>query len=81
MSADADFVQTVADLGRRASSITTCGDDFWQLMNDARIDYLYIKKGVGSLQPDALTSCDGVSQLSIIEDVHIYLVEKPDETP
>ncbi len=81
MIAGEDFVQSVADQGMRASTITDCGDDFWLLVNDANLKYLYIKEGVGGLQPDALISCDGVDQLINIEDVHIYLITKPDNTP
>jgi len=81
MGADADFVQTVADLGMQASSITACDDDFWLLVSDARINYLYIKEGFGSLQPQALAACDGVDQLINIEDVHIYLITNPENTP
>ena len=81
MVADTDFVRNVADLGMRASAITECGDDFWLLVHDAGINYLYIKEGVGSLQPEALTTCEGVDQLINIEDVHIYLITKPGNTP
>ncbi len=81
MVADRDFIRSVADLGMRASSITECGDDFWLLVNDAGINYLYIKEGVGSLQPNALIACEGVDQLINIEDVHIYLITKPGNTP
>ena len=81
MIAGEDFVQSVADQGMRASTITDCGDDFWLLVNDANLKYLYIKEGFGGLQPDALISCDGVDQLINIEDVHIYLITKPDNTP
>ncbi|MEN6531432.1 MAG: hypothetical protein ABFD17_06605 [Anaerolineaceae bacterium] len=79
--ADKDFVRSVTELGMRASSITECGDDFWLLVNDASLDYLYIKEGVGGLQPDDLISCDGVDQLINIEEVHIYLITKPGNTP
>jgi len=81
MVADRDFVRSVTELGMRASTITDCGDDFWLLVNDASLDYLYIKEGVGGLQPDDLISCDGVDQLINIEDVHIYLITKPGNTP
>lgn len=81
MSADADFVQNVADLGMRASSISACGDDFWLLVNDANLSYLYIKEGIGSLQPEALNACNGVERLINIEDVHIYLITKTKNTP
>jgi hypothetical protein len=81
MSGDENFVQGVADLGMRASSITECGDDFWLLVREAGIDYLYIKEGFGNLQPEALMACDGVDQLINIEDVHIYLITKPADAP
>ena len=81
MIADQNFIQSVTDMGMRASSITECGDDFWLLVRDARINYLYIKEGAGSLQPEALIACDGVDQLINIEDVHIYLITKPADAP
>ena len=77
MIADEDFVHNLTDLAMRASSITECGDDFWLLLNDARLNYLYIKEGIGSLQPEALLGCVGIDQLVNIEGVHIYLITKP----
>lgn len=77
MVADKNYIQSIIDLGRRASSISVCSDDFWLLVNDARIDYLYIKEGVGSLQPEALAACEGIDQLVNIDGVHIYLITKP----
>jgi len=64
----------------RANSIIDCGDDFWSLVNDAKLDYLYIKEGVGNLQPSALISCEGVTQLTHIDDIYIYLINKTDNT-
>ena len=81
MSADEDFIQNTVNLGRRASLITECGDDFWSLVSDAKLDYIYIKEGVGSLQRNALTSCEGVRQLTNIGDVYIYLISETDNTP
>lgn len=81
MSGDEDFIQHTVDLGSRASLITECGEDFRTLVYDAQVNYLYIKEGVGSLQPEALTSCEGVRQLAQIEDIHIYLVNTEEDTP
>ncbi len=81
MGGDKAFVESISNLGMRASSITECGDDFWLLVKDANLNYLYIKEGVGSLQPEALIACDGVDQLINIDGVHIYLITKPDNTP
>ena len=81
MSADEDFIQNTVNLGRRASLITDCGDDFWSLVNDAKLNYIYIKKGIGGLQPSALISCEGVRQLTNIGGVYIYLISETDNTP
>lgn len=81
MSADEDFIQNTVNLGRRASLITDCGDDFWSLVNDAKLNYIYIEKGIGGLQPSALISCEGVRQLTNIGGVYIYLISETDNTP
>jgi len=81
MGGDKAFVESISNLGMRASSITECGDDFWLLVKDANLNYLYIKEGVGGLQPEALLGCVGVDQLINVDGVHIYLISKPDNTP
>lgn len=81
MIADQEYIQSVRDFGLRASTITECGEDFWLLVNDAEIDYLYIKEGMGSLRPEALIACDGINQLINIDGVHIYLISQPENTP
>ena len=81
MSADEDFIQKTVDIGARASTITDCGDNFWSLVNEAEINYLYIKDGIGSLQPNALIACEGVYPLTQLEDIHIYLINDTDNTP
>lgn len=81
MIADQEYIQSVRDMGMRASTITECGEDFWLLVNNAEIDYLYIKEGMGSLRPEALISCDGINQLINIDGVHIYLISQPENTP
>ncbi|MFA7408213.1 MAG: hypothetical protein WCY93_10410, partial [Anaerolineaceae bacterium] len=81
MSADEDFILNTMEMGARASSITYCDDEFWSLLKDAEINYLYIKEGIGSLQPESLTSCEGVHQLTQLEDIHIYLIIDTGNTP
>jgi len=81
MVAEKSFVRNVTELGIRAGAITECGNEFWQLVSDADLNYLYIKDGVGSLQPNALISCEGVHQLTQLEDIHIYLINDTDNTP
>jgi hypothetical protein len=81
MVAEKSFTRNVTELGIRAGAITECGNAFWQLVSDAELNYLYIKEGVGSLQPNALNACEGVYQLTQLEDIHIYLINDTDKTP
>jgi len=78
---ETQFTETWTAWAAEATAITTCDDNFWQLVDDAQLNYLYIKEGLGSLQPDQLVSCDGINQLVNIEGIHIYIITQPANTP
>ena len=66
------------------SKTITVPDDYSTIQaainNAANGDTIYIKKGVGNLQPSALISCENVTQLTHIEDIYIYLINRTDNT-
>ncbi len=62
------------DWARRASGITQCDDAFWGLVKEARLDYIYVRQGAGSLKPEALVGCRGISELYDREGVYIYKI-------
>ncbi|MDD5370595.1 MAG: hypothetical protein PHQ40_16045, partial [Anaerolineaceae bacterium] len=55
-----DYVSQVRDWADRAGDLTSCSAQFWNLMVDAHLKYVYLHQGLGSLQPDALQSCADV---------------------
>ena len=69
------LIRQVNDWAARAAKIQGCGDDFWSLVNDARLDYIYLKRGRGNLQPEALAGCAGIQGVYDKLDVFIYEID------
>jgi hypothetical protein len=55
---DDEFRERINQLAEKASRITGCSSDLWELIESEGITYIYIKMGVGSLQPDGLRMCE-----------------------
>lgn len=72
---DAEVRRQVRQWGEDASDITTCSAEFWTLVEEADLDWIYIREGVGSLQPEGLAGCEGISEAYTNGSVHIYRVE------
>ena len=59
-SPDLAQVSGLLGLGKSASEIISCSPQFWQLIESADIDWLYIHQGQGALQPNALLACEQI---------------------
>jgi hypothetical protein len=62
-SPDKEQNQQLRDWGEAASEITTCSEEFWRIVEEADLDYVYIRKGIGSLQEEGLAGCEGVENI------------------
>jgi len=62
-SSDRETNVQIRDWGERAASITTCDDEFWDLVAEADLDWVYVREGEGSLQPEGLAGCEGVERV------------------
>jgi hypothetical protein len=62
-----------------AARLTTCDADFWGLVREARLSYLYVRSGTGSLQPAALETCAGVDPIYARDGVYLYALTPPAE--
>ena len=71
-SPDAAFIAELRNWGEAASQVNTCSDAFWELVEDAELDWVYLRAGVGSLQPGGLAGCAGVGEAYRNELVVIY---------
>ncbi len=68
------YDQQVQDWADRSSKLTGCTPDFWRLMRDANLSYIYIHQGVGNLQPGMLSECARLQEVYADQDVFIYKV-------
>ena len=75
-SPDRDWNEKLRGWGEAASEITTCSEDFWQLVDDVALDWVYLRSGVGSLQPSGLAECEGVEIVYEEGGVVIYWLRR-----
>jgi hypothetical protein len=76
-SPDRAWNETLRGWGQAASEITTCSDEFWALVEEAELGWVYLRTGVGSLQPGGLAGCVGVEAVYEDGGVAIYRVMQP----
>ena len=75
-SPDIDGNQQIRAWGEDASSIDTCSSDFWGLVEDANLNWIYIREDVGSLQPSGLEGCAGILPAYENGTVFLYQIVK-----
>ena len=73
-SPDLAKVSELLGLGKSASEINSCSPQFWDLIENADIDWLYIHQGQGALQPNALLACEQLSLAYENDQVWIFHV-------
>ncbi|MCB2214116.1 hypothetical protein KQH50_01850 [bacterium] len=66
--------QQLVDWGREANKITTCDDNFWALVEEADLDWIYLREGTGGLQPEGLNGCKGIAEAYSNKSVWVYQV-------
>lgn len=76
--ADAETSALWTDYARRASNLKTCDADFNSLLDDAGLNYIYLRAGVGSLQEEALQNCAGLRRLYSGGGVSIWIIAEAD---
>jgi hypothetical protein len=69
-----DYIDTVDGLAATVSTLTGCTGEFWPVVLGEGVTHLYIKEGVGSLQPGGLEGCAGIAEIYRIGKVRIYRV-------
>jgi hypothetical protein len=67
-------VRQINAWAKTASALSDCNAEFWKIMLDARLNYVYVRKGAGVLQPDILDRCTGLQQVYSQEGVFIYQI-------
>jgi hypothetical protein len=70
-----DTTNSINSLAKRISEIKTCDQDFWEVITEGKITNIYIKDGVGSIQSEALISCNGLTRIYLNQGVSIFQVD------
>jgi hypothetical protein len=73
-SPESDMIEQMQVWGKNASGITTCSEAFWQLVDQADLDWIYIREGVGSLQMKDLLNCVGIEDTYKDNTIHIFRI-------
>ena len=67
-----DTVLQIREWAQTAASLTTCDETFWHLVGESGANYLYLRQGMGSMQPDGMAACVGVTPVYRRDGVYIY---------
>jgi hypothetical protein len=70
-----EYVDRINALARTASQVDSCTPKFWDLVHSAGLTYVYLKEGTGSLQPEGLENCSGLSLVYARDGVYIYRID------
>ena len=74
--ADKATSATWTDWSERAMEVTTCDDNFWDLVEEANLRYLYIRNGTSGLQSHDAINCAGTRMLYDNGNVSIWLINR-----
>ena len=75
-SPDIDLKIQTRGWGKEASSITTCSPEFWTLVDETRLSWIYVHEGIGGMQPENLFNCEGIKIAYTVGLVSIYQIIK-----
>ncbi len=75
-SPDQEVTEELVRWGREANKISTCDEAFWALVEEANLDWVYVREGVGSLQPEGLSGCAGVEEVYANDAVSLFQITR-----
>jgi len=75
-----DYVENINNYAESASQLQDCSPEFWDLIQEAGVTHIYLVEGRGSLQPEGLEGCAGLSLVYDKAGVFIYEVGEDLET-
>jgi len=76
-SPDSAWAGELRSWGQAASQVTGCTDEFWTLVEEAELSWVYLRTGAGSLQPSGLAGCEGVELEYFNQGVSVYRINHP----
>jgi hypothetical protein len=64
-------------LSERVEQVKSCDERFWQIVREQALTHVYLRTGTGSLQPEGLSGCSGVTEVYAAGGVIIYRLTLP----
>ncbi len=71
-----DYIAQIHSWAERSESIDGCDPAFWEIVDEASLTHVYLREGVGKVQPAAMQSCPGIRQIYGRAGVFIYEIDK-----
>jgi hypothetical protein len=75
-SPDREMISRIQQWGERASSISTCSQEFWNLVEETNVNWIYAQNDTSGIQPSALDECIGLVPIYTNESVTLYRIEE-----
>ncbi len=75
-SPDREWSKTIRNWGQEANKMVTCTDSFWNLVDEAELDWIYLRLIRGSLRAGALSGCEGINIVYQNESIVIFSIER-----
>jgi hypothetical protein len=72
-----EVIDQVEGWAERSAKLEGCGADFWALAREAGLTHVYLREGVGALQPVELAGCPRLRKVYEQEGVVIYEILRP----
>ncbi|HVN53370.1 MAG TPA: hypothetical protein VMT46_03490 [Anaerolineaceae bacterium] len=71
------YVQEVNRWSKQASQLKSCDPPFWDLVKEAKINYLYLKTGSGSFRPGEIAACNWLKSIYDDAGIEVYKIALP----
>jgi hypothetical protein len=69
-----EFAREINALAEKASQLTTCSQEFWEVARAAHLTHVYLEERRGSLQPAGLVNCASIRLVYAEQGVSIYAI-------
>lgn len=69
---DVTFANQIKDWNQRASHLSDCSQELFAIIQEAQLSHVYLHKGKGTLQAEALVSCPGFNLVYERDGVSIW---------
>jgi hypothetical protein len=73
---DPDLLAAITKTAQAVSGLQTCSPDFWRVVREENVGYLYLHSGAGAMQPERFIACPGVRLVYREETVFIFELGK-----